>query len=196
MNADKNEPDEVFLGGRSVQNRGARADGCGALHFRWPFDARCRRPCGDLDPSISRRWFAGGRIAETFRRGWGVAGSSNYSVASGWPPGGCRRWREGRRATENGGDGNISPACDRRFRPANLALRAGPGRPGGPAQEVRVRNLAIEPPTMECAPPNAAHGICQEGLPAKRRYSPHQGLPSPATQSQTTISTVPIAERC
>jgi hypothetical protein len=44
-------------------------------------------------------------------------GSSNYSVASGWPPGGCRRWREGRRATENGGDGNISPACDRRFRP-------------------------------------------------------------------------------
>jgi hypothetical protein len=70
------------------------------------------------------------------------------------------------------------------------------GDPGGPAQEVRVRYLAVEPPTMECAPPNAAHGICQEGLPAKRQYSPHQGLPSPATQSQTTISTVPIAERC
>jgi hypothetical protein len=47
----------------------------------------------------------------------GARGSSNYSVASGWPPGGCRRRREGRRATENGGDGNISPACDRRFRP-------------------------------------------------------------------------------
>ena len=71
-------------------------------------------------------FLAGGSLAGGLPRRSGAVGesrcSSNFSVASGWPPGGCRRWREGRQATENGGDGNISPACDRRFRPANFAL--------------------------------------------------------------------------
>jgi hypothetical protein len=71
--------EQLFLGDfplHSVASRcvGPAADGCGAQHFRWPFDARRRHPCGDFDSSISRRCFAGGRIAETLRRGWGVAG--------------------------------------------------------------------------------------------------------------------------
>jgi hypothetical protein len=50
-------------------------------------------------------FLVGGSLAGGLLRRSGAVGesrgSSNYSVASGWPPGGCRRWREGRRATEN-----------------------------------------------------------------------------------------------